>query len=169
MDPLCFKCGEPFFGGSCVWCTCRRCGNDIRNGSCWFCNSNTYNNCPNFSNYPHQPNLYQQNCVRCGRNIIGGFWSFCESSYTYGFNPNYPQNNFNSYEQNPYFNDESFQNAPISQQNGCEYCGGPHFSTNCQTRKPFPCDNDYHDQPPQYEMVNAQNNFTELLDLFKET
>lgn len=75
-----------------------------------------------------------------------------------------------TYEQDPY---SSFQNAPISQQNGCEYCGGPHFSTNCQIGKPFPCDNNYHVQPPQYEiitnmMTTHNNNFTELLDLFKE-
>lgn len=89
MEPTCFKCGEPFFEGSCVWCTCGRCVNDIRDGSCWFCDSNTYNNFPNFSDYPPQPNLYQQYCERCGRNIIGGFSSFCESFYTNGFNPNY--------------------------------------------------------------------------------
>lgn len=84
------------------------------------------------------------------------------------FISDYDSNDFNLYEQVPYFNNKSFQNAPISQQNGCEYCGGPHFSTDCQTREPFPCDNDYHDQPPQYEMITAQNNLTELLDLFKE-
>jgi hypothetical protein len=112
-------------------------------------------------------------CKECGftRGLCMCYASRTEPTFTSDYDPNfsnYYHNDFNSYEQDPYFNDESFQNAPISQQYGCEYCGGPHFSTDCQTRKPFPYDNNYHDQTPQYEMITTQNNFTELLDLFKE-
>ena len=58
----CVGCGEPLFGLPCRWCTCEKCGNDIRDGSCLFCgsrnsfaydpNQNSFNDSPNFSNYP---------------------------------------------------------------------------------------------------------------------
>jgi hypothetical protein len=131
-------------------------------------------------------------CERCGNDIRDGSCWFCVSNTYNNFpnfsdyppQPDYSHNDYNSYEQYPYFNDESFQNAPISQlQNGCENCGGPHFSTDCQTREPFPYDNNYHDQPPQYDtiltvqneilkMMTTQNDFNELclntINLFKE-
>jgi hypothetical protein len=80
---------------------------------------------------PTSTYCYRCTCGRCGRNIIDGFCSFCaskaENSYTYDFNPNfsnYAQNDFNlppqnSYEQEPYFNDNSFQNS-----SNFENCGG---------------------------------------------
>lgn len=103
-------------------------------------------------------------CERCGNDIQNGSCLFCGSSnsFAYSSNPSFCnelQNNFISYEHNPCYqncNAESFQNVPTSQQYGCEYCGGPHFSTNCQTRNLFPCDNNYHDQPPQYLSFETQ-------------
>jgi hypothetical protein len=127
-------------------------------------------------------------CKECGftRGFCMCYASKAEPTFTSDYDPNfsnYYHNDFNSYEQVPYFNNESFQNAPISQQNSCEYCGGPHFNTDCQTRKPFPNDNNYHDQPPQYntiltvqneilKMMTAQNDFNEqcltAIKLFKD-
>lgn len=111
----CVGCGEPLFGFPCRWCTCEQCGNDIQNGSCLFCGSS--------NSFAYDPN---QN-------------SFNDSS---NFS-NYPSH---SYEQESYYpnlNDASYQNTPSQTQqfNCCEYCGGPHFSSDCQTRNPFPCNN----------------------------
>jgi hypothetical protein len=204
MDPTCFKCGEPFYEGSCIWCTCERCGSDLSDGVCLNCNShsyvqNSFNNSSNISDFytPPPPSLYcyicgkpseeGMSCGRCFCNECGCINCMCytpSADTSFDYDPslnNFPQNDF--YEPNSYYNDESFQNAPISQQNGCEYCGGPHFSTDCQTREPFPYDNNYHDQPPQYDtlltvqnnilkMMTAQNDFNEMcldtINLFKE-
>ena len=76
MDPICFNCGEPFFGGLCVWCTCDQCGSDIRDGVCWDCNSPAYdqrsfNNPSNVPDYYPTPPPLSFNCYNCG-NLEGG-------------------------------------------------------------------------------------------------
>lgn len=69
MDPTCVKCGEPFFEGSCVWCTCEQCGSNIHDGVCWFCNSPAYvqrsilQNVPNYYPTPPPPSF---TCFNCG-------------------------------------------------------------------------------------------------------
>lgn len=57
MDPFCVNCGEPFFGGLCVWCTCKQCGGNIHDGVCWYCNSNTYIQ-TSFNNPSDVPDYY---------------------------------------------------------------------------------------------------------------
>ena len=178
----CVGCGEPLFGLPCRWCTCERCGNDIQNGSCLFCgssnsfaynpNPNSFNEPPNFSEYPPQPQpspINQQNCFDCGG--PSGNDSFCE--WCGGCpHPEYDcrTGDMLVYEHNPYNNqtssglDTSSYYTPPQQFYCCEYCGGPHFNSDCQTGNPLvyehgPCNNydySYHDQPPQYQMMQTQ-------------
>jgi hypothetical protein len=178
MDPTCFKCGEPFFGGSCVWCACNECDSDIRDGVCWDFNSPTYdqrffNNPSNVPDYYTPPPL-SFNCYNCGNlseegvscgqcfcNQCGYINCICyapsaETSYACDSSfDNYPQNNFNYptqnfYEQVPYFDGNSFQNS-----SNFEYCGG----SSDNFYEPNSC-YDFHgfNQPPQTpDMVQIPN------------
>lgn len=146
MDPTCFKCGEPFFEGSCVWCTCEQCGNNIHDGVCLFCNTPEYirntifQNVPDYYPTPPPSPFTCFNCVNpsdeglpCGQcfcNQCGYINCICyapsaETSYACDTSfDNYPQNDFNlpfqnSYEQVPYFNGDSFQSS-----SNFENCGG---------------------------------------------
>nr|GEZ39851.1 pre-mRNA splicing Prp18-interacting factor [Tanacetum cinerariifolium] len=63
----CDQCGGPLDGLLCQWCTCEWCGNNLRDGFCSFCNSrarnsfiydsnpNSFDNPPDFSYHPSQP------------------------------------------------------------------------------------------------------------------
>ncbi|PWA75941.1 pre-mRNA splicing Prp18-interacting factor [Artemisia annua] len=211
----CERCGNDIPNGSCLFCGSSNSfiydqnPNSFNNSSDFY----DYPPQPNYSSYDQRycdicgdsldsTSTYCQRCTceRCGRNLINGFCSFCasenENSYSYDFNPNfsnYPQNDFyllpqNSYEQEPCFNNDSFQNTshfencgesfenvhhesnPSQQQHGCEYCGGPHFSTDCQTRNPYPCGNkdcSYPDHTPQYRFTPSQPqiDITDIIDL----
>jgi hypothetical protein len=171
MDPICYNCGEPFFGGLCVWCMCDQCGDDIHDGVCWNCNSPEYDqrlfnnpsNVPNNYPTPPPPSFNCYNCgnpseegVPCGQcfcNECGYANCMCyapSANTSYAYNPsfdNYPQNDFNplyqnSYEQDPYYNGDSFQNT-----SNFEHCGG--------SSENFYEPNSYYDshgfnQPPQF-------------------
>jgi hypothetical protein len=147
MDTFCSNCGEPFFGGLCVWCTCDQCGDNIRDGVCLNCNSHTYdqrsfNNPSNIPDYYTPPplsfNCYicgnpseeGMSCGRCFCNECGYINCMCyapsaNTSYACDTSfDNFPQNDFNplyqnSYEQVPFFHDNSFQNT-----SNFEHCGG---------------------------------------------
>jgi hypothetical protein len=81
-------------------------------------------------------------CEQCGNDIRDGSCLFCGSRNSFAYDPN--QNSLNdssnfsnypshSYEQEPYhsdFNNASYQNTPSF---SCEYCGGPHYSSDCQS------------------------------------
>ncbi|GKD38782.1 hypothetical protein Tco_1258989 [Tanacetum coccineum] len=79
----CVGCGEPLYGSPCQWCTCEQCGNDLRDGYCFLCNSwngnsfiydsspNSFDNPPDFSNPPPQPQTYS--CEFCGNDAHYGY------------------------------------------------------------------------------------------------
>ena len=110
MDLECYKCGEPFYEGRCVWCTCEQCGRMMRDGVCLNCNlpsfirnsvNNPSNVLENFSTPPPSPIT----CNSCGNILQNGSCMFCGSnnSFSYDQNPNSfnypPQPNYPSYEQ----------------------------------------------------------------------
>lgn len=186
MDPTCFKCGEPFFGGSCVWCACNECDSDIRDGVCWDFNSPTYdqrffNNPSNVPDYYTPPPL-SFNCYNCGNlseegvscgqcfcNQCGYINCICyapsaETSYACDSSfDNYPQNDFNLpsqnfYEQVPYYNDNSFQNS-----SNLENCGGSFENFYYEPNSCY--DSHGFNQPPQTpNMVQVSN---EIIDEMK--
>jgi hypothetical protein len=186
MDPTCFKCGEPFFGGSCVWCACNECDSDIRDGFCWDFNSPTYdqrffNNPSNVPDYYTPPPL-SFNCYNCGNlseegvscgqcfcNQCGYINCICyapsaETSYACDSSfDNYPQNDFNLpsqnfYEQVPYYNDNSFQNS-----SNFENCGGSFENFYYEPNSCY--DSHGFNQPPQTpNMVQVSN---EVIDEMK--
>ncbi|GJY68445.1 hypothetical protein Tco_0471427 [Tanacetum coccineum] len=78
-------CGEPLYGHPCRWCTCERCGNDLRDGYCFLCHSrnrdsftydstlNSFDNPPDFSYLPPQPQYVPYSCELCGNDAHHGY------------------------------------------------------------------------------------------------
>lgn len=165
MDPICFNCGEPFFGGLCVWCTCDECGDNIRDGVCLNCNSHTYdqNSFKNSSNIPDfytppPPSFYCYNCgnpseegMPCGQcfcNECGYTNCMCyapsaDTSFDYdpSFN-NFPQNDF--YEPNSYYNGDSYQNPSSFENCGGSFENSYHEPNSCYDSNGF---NQPHNRP----------------------
>ncbi|GJT46637.1 hypothetical protein Tco_0955352 [Tanacetum coccineum] len=81
----CVGCGEPLYGHPCRWCTCERCGNDLRDGYCFLCHSrnedsftydstpNSFDNPPDFSYPPPQPQFVPYSCELCGNDDHYGY------------------------------------------------------------------------------------------------
>ncbi|GKC94701.1 hypothetical protein Tco_1160143, partial [Tanacetum coccineum] len=81
----CAGCGEPLYGHPCRWCTCERCGNDLRDGYCFLCHSkngdsftydstpNSFDNPPDFSYPPPQPQYVPYSCELCGNDAHYGY------------------------------------------------------------------------------------------------
>ncbi|GKD89317.1 hypothetical protein Tco_1364824, partial [Tanacetum coccineum] len=81
----CVGCGEPLYGHPCRWCTCERCGNDLRDGYCFLCHSrnedsftydstlNSFDNPPDFSYPPPQPQYVPYSCELCGNDAHYGY------------------------------------------------------------------------------------------------
>ncbi|GJU10403.1 hypothetical protein Tco_1132799 [Tanacetum coccineum] len=81
----CVGCGEPLYGHPCRWCTCERCGNDLRDGYCFLCHSrngdsftydstpNSFDNPPDFSYPPPQPQYVPYSCELCGNDAHHGY------------------------------------------------------------------------------------------------
>jgi hypothetical protein len=187
MDPTCFRCGEPFYEGSCIWCTCERCGSDLSDGVCLNCNShsyvqNSFNNSSNISDFytPPPPSFYcyicgkpseeGMSCGRCFCNECGCINCMCytpsaHTSYACDTSvDNYPQNDFklpyqNSYEQVPFFNDNSFQNTPSFENCGGSFENSYHEPNSCYDSNGF-----Y--QPPQTSEFT--NNFFEIKSMVDE-
>jgi hypothetical protein len=188
MDPFCVNCGEPFFGGLCVWCTCKECGSDIRDGVCWDCNSPTYdqrffNNPSNVPDYYLTPPPPSFNCYNCGNPSEEGLscgQCFCnqcgytncicyaqnaETSYACDTNfNNYPQNDFNlpfqnSYEQVPYFNGDSFQYSSNYENCGRTFENSYHEPNFCYDSHGF-------NQPPQTS--DFTNNICEIKSMIEK-
>lgn len=183
MDPICSICGEPFFGGLCVWCTCDECGDNIRDGVCLNCNShtcdqNSFNNSSNIPDFytPPPPSFYCYNCgnpfeegMLCGRcfcNQCGYTNCLCyapsaDTSFdcNLSFN-NYPQNDF--YEQNSYYNGDSFQNT-----SSFENCGGSFENSYYEPNSCY--DSHGFNQPPQTsEFINQIFEIKSMMDELKE-
>ncbi|GJU77924.1 hypothetical protein Tco_1274994 [Tanacetum coccineum] len=78
-------CEEPLYGHPCRWCTCERCGNDLRDGYCFLCHSrngdsftydstlNSFDNPPDFSYPPPQPQYVPYSCELCGNDAHYGY------------------------------------------------------------------------------------------------
>ncbi|GJU29752.1 hypothetical protein Tco_1173341 [Tanacetum coccineum] len=81
----CVGCGELLYGHPCRWCTCERCGNDLRDGYCFLCHSrngdsftydstpNSFDNPPDFSYPPPQPQYVPYSCELCGDDAHYGY------------------------------------------------------------------------------------------------
>ncbi|GKC00276.1 hypothetical protein Tco_0986412 [Tanacetum coccineum] len=81
----CVRCGEPLYGHPCRWCTYERCGNDLRDGYCFLCHSrngdsftydstpNSFDNPPDFSYPPPQPQYVPYSCELCGNDAHYGY------------------------------------------------------------------------------------------------
>nr|GEX49210.1 hypothetical protein [Tanacetum cinerariifolium] len=158
----CYGCGGTLDDLLCGWCTYEWCGNNLRDGFCSFCNARaensfiyhlnptSFDNPPDFSYQPPQPQYETYSCELCGNDYHYGYDCPPRFPLVYEQEPSYNQN----------FGDNSYpQNSPSFPQQYlyCENCGGPHESFQCQPRnqnyfKPNPCYNpnsyDF-DQPTQ--------------------
>ncbi|GKB32134.1 hypothetical protein Tco_0871535 [Tanacetum coccineum] len=175
-----FSCGNPVDDQPCRYCTCERCGYYNIGVPCLGCNSKaensftyepapySYNDSPNFFDYPPQPQYNTLFCELCGN----------DAHYGYDCPPQVPF----VYNQDPCFN-QSLDNFPQTspsfpqQYLCCEDCGGPHATFQCQPMN----QNIYNSfglnqfQPPQYsvvhqpipetnmEMMQAQDNLMEAI------
>ncbi|GJR34202.1 hypothetical protein Tco_1209886 [Tanacetum coccineum] len=160
----------------CLLGTCQKCGCNEYNGVCFYCTignrtpnnfSTPYssNDSPSVANHPPQPQYVPYSSEICGN----------DSHYGYDCPPQVPF----VYNQDPCFNqnfDYFPQTSPSFPQQylGCEKCGGPHETFQCQ-----PMNEDYYHeqnscydsnsfgydqvQPPQYtvnhSIFNSQNEF----------
>ncbi|GJU77835.1 hypothetical protein Tco_1274905 [Tanacetum coccineum] len=99
----CYLCGDPLDGILCRRCSCGWCGNKLDNGFCSYCaskdgnsfaydpNPNSFDNSPNFSYPPPQPQFETYSCELCGN----------DSHYGYDCPSRVPL----VYEPEPYFNE----------------------------------------------------------------
>ncbi|GKC50307.1 hypothetical protein Tco_1073052 [Tanacetum coccineum] len=74
----CYLCGDPLDGILCQRCSCGWCGNKLDDGFCSYCaskdgnsfaynpNPNSFDNSPNFSYPPPQPQFETYSCELCG-------------------------------------------------------------------------------------------------------
>ncbi|GJT91463.1 hypothetical protein Tco_1080308 [Tanacetum coccineum] len=81
----CVGCGEPLYGHPCRRCTCERRGNDLRDGYFFLCHSrngdsftydstpNSFDNPPDFSYPPPQPQYVPYFCELCGNDAHYGY------------------------------------------------------------------------------------------------
>ncbi|GKC28882.1 hypothetical protein Tco_1036176 [Tanacetum coccineum] len=157
----CVGCGEPLYGHPCRWCTCERCGNDLRDGYCFLCHSrnedsftydstlNSFDNPPDFSYHPPQPQYVPYSCELCGNDAHYGYDCPPQVPFVSNPEPCYNQNY-----------DEFPQTLPSFQQQilCCENCGGPHETFQCQ-----PMNQNFDNsnssgfdqfQPPQYPVIH---------------
>jgi hypothetical protein len=191
MDPTCFKCGEPFYEGSCIWCTCERCGSNLSDGVCWFCNSHTYdqrsfNNPSNISDYPPTPPPPPFTCFNCGnpseegvlcercfckecgftRRLCMCYMSRTEPTFTSDYDPNsfdYPQNNFNYPPQNFYEQVPYFDGNSFQNSSNFENCGGSFENY----YEPNSCYNShgFNQHPQTPDMVQVSNEVIDIKSL----
>jgi hypothetical protein len=182
MDTFCSICGEPFFRGLCVWCTCDECGDNIRDGVCLNCNShtfdqNSFNNSSNIPDFytPPPPSFYCYNCgnpseegMPCGRCFCDGcgytdcmcYTSNAQTSYAY-------EPSFDCYHQNNFYEPNSYYNGDFQNTSSFEYCGGS-FENSYHEPNSYYDSNGFY-QPPQAS--NFNNDILELksmLDKLKE-
>ncbi|GJZ84262.1 hypothetical protein Tco_0649601 [Tanacetum coccineum] len=172
----CFSCGNPLDDQPCRYCTCERCGYYNRGVPCLGCNSEnsftyeptpySYNDSPNFSDYPPQPQYETYSCELCGNDAHYGY--DCPPQVPFISNPD------------PCYN-QDFDNFPQTSPNFqqqylcCENCGGPHETFQCQPLnqnfyEPNHCYNSNsfgfdQFQPPQFPVIHQppQATSTEML------
>ncbi|GJY37349.1 hypothetical protein Tco_0422727, partial [Tanacetum coccineum] len=161
----CVGCGEPLYGHPCRWCTCERCGNDLRDGYCFLCHSrngdsftydstlNSFDNPPDFSYPPPQPQYVPYSCELCGNDAHYGYDCPPQVPFVYNQDPCFNQN----FDYFPQTSPSFPQQYPC-----CEDCGGPHETFQCQPMnyyEPNPCyDSNYSGfdqiEPPQFPVIH---------------
>ncbi|GJX04085.1 pre-mRNA splicing Prp18-interacting factor, partial [Tanacetum coccineum] len=161
----CVGCGEPLYGHPCRWCTCERCGNDLRDGYCFLCHSrngdsftydstpNSFDNPPDFSYPPPQPQFVPYSCELCGNDAHYGYDCPPQVPFVYNQDPCFNQN----FDYFPQTSPSFPQQYPC-----CEDCGGPHETFQCQPMnyyEPNPCyDSNYSGfdqiEPPQFPVIH---------------
>ncbi|GJR37199.1 hypothetical protein Tco_1212883 [Tanacetum coccineum] len=144
------------------------CNYEAENSFAYVPNPNSFDNSPNFSYHPPQPQFETYLCELCGNNAHYGYDCPPQFPFVYEQEPCYNQN----------FSDNYYpQNSPSFSQQYlcCAYCGGPHFDYQCQPinetcYEPNPS-YDYsgfnHPQPPQ-ESVYRQEALNKILEEFEE-
>ncbi|GKD41452.1 hypothetical protein Tco_1261659, partial [Tanacetum coccineum] len=144
------------------------CNYEAENSFAYVPNPNSFDNSPNFSYPPPQPQFETYLCELCGNNAHYGYDCPTQFPFVYEQEPCYNQN----------FSDNYFpQKLPSFSQQYlcCAYCGGPHFDYQCQPinetcYEPNPS-YDYsgfnHPQPPQ-ESVYRQEALNKILEEFEE-
>ncbi|GJS27899.1 hypothetical protein Tco_0488519, partial [Tanacetum coccineum] len=189
----CYECGDSLDGIFCRQCICKSCGKGAHFGyNCppkvsiisnpEQCNQtinelpqilpivhpNSFDNSPNFSYPPPQPQFETYLCELCGNNAHYGYDCSPQFPFVYEQDLCYNQN----------FSDNYYpQNSPSFSQQYlcCAYCGGPHHDYQCQPinetcYEPNPS-YDYsgfnHPQPPQ-ESVYRQEALNKILEEFEE-
>ncbi|GJX58605.1 hypothetical protein Tco_0289995, partial [Tanacetum coccineum] len=173
----CVGCGEPLYGHPCRWCTCERCGNDLRDGYCFLCHSrnedsftydstpNSFDNPPDFSYPPPQPQYVPYSCELCGNDAHYGYDCPPQVPFVYNQDPCFNQN----FDYFPQTSPSFPQQYPC-----CEDCGGPHETFQCQPMnyyEPNPCyDSNYSGfdqfEPPQFPVIHQpirEKTYAELL------
>ncbi|GKF26330.1 hypothetical protein Tco_0082224 [Tanacetum coccineum] len=144
----CSCCWGPRNGRNCPGCRIIGTGN----GFVYDQNPYSYNETSNFFNQPPQHQIETCSCEYYGGSPYPGFDYQTRNTPSYDQGPCYNQNF--GYDQFPFY----FLSQP-HQFDCCEVCGGPHYSSDCQTRnliyEPNPVNN-YDilcfDQPPHYHI-----------------
>ncbi|GJZ03148.1 hypothetical protein Tco_0521109 [Tanacetum coccineum] len=115
------------------------CNYEAENSFAYDPNPNSFDNSPNFSYQPPQPQFETYLCELCGNNAHYGYDCSPQFPFVYEQEPCYNQN----------FNDNYYpQNSPSFSQQYlcCAYCGGPHYDYQCQ-----PINETYYEPNPSYD------------------
>ncbi|GJW66890.1 hypothetical protein Tco_0121314 [Tanacetum coccineum] len=139
----CSWCGCPFNGGNCPGCSSVASGNEF----VYDPNPYSYNETPDFSYPPPQPQYETYSCELCGNDSHYGFDCPPRVPLVYEQEPCYNQN----------FSDNYYpQNSPSFL--CCDNCGGPHESFQCQPmNQNFYNSNSFgfdQSQPPQFPVIH---------------
>ncbi|GJX28891.1 hypothetical protein Tco_0236970 [Tanacetum coccineum] len=139
----CSWCGGPFNGGNCPGCSSVGSGNEF----VYDPNPYSYNETPDFSYPPPQPQYETYSCELCGNDSHYGFDCPPRVPLVYEQEPCYNQN----------FSDNYYpQNSPSFL--CCDNCGGPHESFQCQPmNQNFYNSNSFgfdQSQPPQFPVIH---------------
>ncbi|GKD73151.1 hypothetical protein Tco_1331433 [Tanacetum coccineum] len=116
----CSWCGGPFNGGNCLGCS----SVGSENKFVYDLNPYSYNETPDFSDYPPQPQYRTYSCELCGNDAYYGYDCPPQVPFVYNHNSCFDQNFDNNF---------PLTSPNFSQQNlVCENCGGPHATFQCQ-------------------------------------
>ncbi|GJW83259.1 hypothetical protein Tco_0156404 [Tanacetum coccineum] len=172
----CSWCGDPFNGGNCRHCTNVSFGDE----SVYDSNPNSYNQTPDFSNQPSQPQTFSLDqfhcfhcknpledgihcqrctCVRCGHYLEDGFCSFCNSEAGNSFVNDSNPNSFND-PPNVFY----YPPQPQYESYSCELCGNDsHYGYDCPPRFPL-----VYEQEPSYNQNFSDNYYPQNSPSFSQ-
>ncbi|GJZ67379.1 hypothetical protein Tco_0630619 [Tanacetum coccineum] len=165
----CQQCGVNLINGICLNCTygdgkpvtCCGCEGPLKGGFCLFCNSrdgnsfiydsnpNSFDNPPDFSYHPPQPQYDTYFCELCGNDAHYGYDCPPQVPFVYNPDPCFNQN-FDTFPQTS----PTFPQQYLC----CENCGGPHATFECQPmNQNFYNSNSFgfdQSQPPQFPVIH---------------